>query len=149
SGSISSSSGWSGSCCHGTPASGRRRAESSAGRRGRRRVGAASVVVESATRSGEGSNGMHIPRKALVLGIGVAIVAAACSSSGGGGSSNGPLTKVRFQLQWVAQAQFAGYYAAVDQGYYKDQGLDVQLILGGPDINPMQVVASDGAEIGT
>jgi NitT/TauT family transport system substrate-binding protein len=95
---------------------------------------------------------MRLTRKALALGAVVALAAAACSSSpaaSSGPSGGGALTKVRFQLQWVAQAQFAGYYAAIDQGYYKDQGLDVQLLLGGPDINPMQVVASDGAEIGT
>jgi NitT/TauT family transport system substrate-binding protein len=95
---------------------------------------------------------MKVTRKGIALAAAAAIVATACSSSpgaSGGGGSSGPLTKIRFQLQWVAQAQFAGYYAAVDQGYYKEQGLDVQLLLGGPDINPMQVVASDGAEIGT
>jgi NitT/TauT family transport system substrate-binding protein len=99
---------------------------------------------------------MGITRKAFALGAIVAFVVGACSSSpaastGASGSAapGGALTKIRFQLQWVAQAQFAGYYAAIDQGYYRDQGLDVQVLLGGPDINPMQVVAADGAEIGT
>jgi NitT/TauT family transport system substrate-binding protein len=95
-----------------------------------------------------------------------AVLAAACSSTGGAptaapsvaapsaADSSAPsqpaeLTKVRVQLKWVAQAQFAGYYAAVDQGYYADQGLDVQILLGGPDIDPVRVVASDGAEFGT
>ena len=45
-------------------------------------------------------------------------------------------TPVKLQLQWVAQAQFAGYYAAVDQGYYADEGLDVEIVEGGPDIVP-------------
>ena len=58
-------------------------------------------------------------------------------------------TKVRFQLQWAAQAQFGGYYAALDQGYYREEGLDVTLLPGGPDINNLQVVASGGAELGT
>jgi NitT/TauT family transport system substrate-binding protein len=87
---------------------------------------------------------MNQTRKLLALAAAAILVVGACSSSGGGGA----LTKVRFQLQWVAQAQFAGYFAAVDQGYYKEQGLDVSILLGGPDINPMQVVASGGAEIG-
>ena len=59
------------------------------------------------------------------------------------------LTPVKFQLQWVAQSQFAGYYAALDQGYYRDAGLDVSLLLGGPNINNVQVVATGGADIGT
>jgi NitT/TauT family transport system substrate-binding protein len=58
------------------------------------------------------------------------------------------LTKVRLQLKWVAQAQFAGYFAAVKQGFYKARGLDVEIKLGGPDIAPAQVVGSGGAEFG-
>ena len=50
------------------------------------------------------------------------------------------LTKVTLQLKWVTQAQFAGYYAAVEKGYYKKAGLDVKLKVGGPDITPEQVV---------
>src|ERR671922_1119676 len=77
--------------------------------------------------------------------IGLAVLAAACTATPGGQTG----TKVRFQLQWVTQAQFAGYNAALDQGYFKDEGLDVTLLPGGPDINNLQVVASGGAEIGT
>jgi NitT/TauT family transport system substrate-binding protein len=61
---------------------------------------------------------------------------------GGGDSGSGSLTPVTLQLQWVAQAQFAGYYAAVDQGYYEDEGLDVTIQEGGPDIVPQDVLAS-------
>jgi NitT/TauT family transport system substrate-binding protein len=86
--------------------------------------------------------------------LAVALLAfAACSSAAtsapSGGTAGGAPTKVRFVLQWVPQAQFAGYFAAIDQGFFKDAGLDVSIINGGPDINPMQVVASGGAEIGT
>jgi len=85
------------------------------------------------------------------IGIAAAmLVVAACGSSGAsGGASAGALTPVKFQLKWVAQTQFAGYYAAVDQGYYKDVGLDVSLLLGGPNINEVQIVATGGADIGT
>src|SRR2546430_17508783 len=58
------------------------------------------------------------------------------------------LTKVTLQLKWVTQAQFAGYYAAVAKGYYKDAGLDVTLKVGGPDITPEQVVLAGHAQIG-
>ena len=57
-------------------------------------------------------------------------------------------TKVRLQLKWVTQAQFAGYYAAKAQGFYKAENLDVTIIPGGPDIVPEQVVAGRGAEFG-
>ncbi len=56
--------------------------------------------------------------------------------------------EVRLQLKWVTQAQFAGYYAALEQGYYEDENLDVTIIPGGPDISPQQVVAAGGAEFG-
>jgi NitT/TauT family transport system substrate-binding protein len=63
-------------------------------------------------------------------------------------ASSHKLTKVTLQLKWVAQAQFAGYYAAKAKGFYKANGLDVNLKLGGPDITPEQVVASGQAEFG-
>ena len=55
-----------------------------------------------------------------------------------------PLTPIKLQLQWFTQAQFAGYYAALDQGYYQDEGLDVQIVEGGVDIVPQSVLA-DGS----
>jgi NitT/TauT family transport system substrate-binding protein len=58
------------------------------------------------------------------------------------------LDKVTLQLKWVTQAQFAGYYAAVAKGYYKDAGLDVKLRVGGPSITPETVVASGQAQVG-
>ncbi|HZL03666.1 MAG TPA: ABC transporter substrate-binding protein, partial [Cellulomonas sp.] len=54
------------------------------------------------------------------------------------------LTPVKLQLQWFTQAQFAGYYAALKQGYYKDEGLDVTIVEGGVDIVP-QTVLADGS----
>jgi NitT/TauT family transport system substrate-binding protein len=100
---------------------------------------------------------MRLSRKVLGAAmVGLVLLVAACSSSGssagasaGGGASLAVLTPVKFQLQWVAQSQFAGYYAAIDQGYYRDLGLDVSLLLGGPNINNVQIVATGGADIGT
>ena len=54
---------------------------------------------------------------------------------------------VKLQLKWVTQAQFAGYYVAAAKGYYKDAGLDVTILPGGPDINPQQVLAGGGADV--
>ena len=52
--------------------------------------------------------------------------------------------KVTLQLKWVTQAQFAGYYVAKDKGFYEEEGLDVELKPGGPDIAPAQVIAGGG-----
>jgi NitT/TauT family transport system substrate-binding protein len=56
--------------------------------------------------------------------------------------------KVTLQLKWVTQAQFAGYYAAAEEGYFEDEGLDVTIRPGGPDIVPEQVVLGGQAEFG-
>src|SRR5829696_5892063 len=56
------------------------------------------------------------------------------------------LTKVTLQLKWVTQAQFAGYYAALEKGYYRKAGLDVSIKVGGPSITPEQVVLSGQAQ---
>jgi NitT/TauT family transport system substrate-binding protein len=57
-------------------------------------------------------------------------------------------TAVTLQLKWVTQGQFAGYYAALEQGYYEEEGLDVTIKPGGPDIVPEQVVLGGQAEFG-
>src|SRR3989442_6355658 len=90
---------------------------------------------------------MRGSHRSLAIAI-VAILLATACGGGTGGGGGGALTKVRLQLQWVAQSQFAGYYAAAAKGYYKDAGLDVEIKLGGPDIVPQQVVASDAGEFG-
>lgn len=58
------------------------------------------------------------------------------------------LTKVRLQLKWLPQTQFAGYYVAQEKGYYKDEGIDIEIIPGGPDIVPEQQVSNGAADIG-
>ena len=51
------------------------------------------------------------------------------------------------QLKWVTQAQFAGYFVALEKGFYEDAGLDVTIKPGGPDIAPPQVIAAGGADV--
>ena len=60
-------------------------------------------------------------------------------------SSGGAFAEaVKLQLKWVTQAQFAGYYLAQAKGFYKDAGLEVTIMPGGPDINPQQVWLAAG-----
>lgn len=54
---------------------------------------------------------------------------------------------VTLQLKWVTQAQFAGYYVAKDKGFYEEEGLNVTIKPGGPDIAPEQVIASGQADV--
>ena len=66
----------------------------------------------------------------------------------GADALSGPVA-VEFQLQWVPQAQFAGYFAAQDLGFYEEAGLDITILDGGPDIAPQAVVADpSGPEFG-
>ncbi|MEA2179611.1 MAG: NitT/TauT family transport system substrate-binding protein [Solirubrobacteraceae bacterium] len=86
--------------------------------------------------------------------IAMALTAAACGGdddeaagpSGGETTASGQLTPVKLQLQWVTQAQFAGYFAAVEKGFYKDAGLDVDILEGGVDIVPQTVLAQGQAD---
>ncbi|WP_171042926.1 ABC transporter substrate-binding protein [Maritimibacter alexandrii] len=55
--------------------------------------------------------------------------------------------EVTLQLKWVTQAQFAGYYVALEQGFYEEENLDVTIKPGGPDIAPPQVIAGGGADV--
>ncbi len=55
--------------------------------------------------------------------------------------------EVTLQLKWVGQAQFAGYFVAEAKGFYDEEGLDVTIKPGGPDIAPEQVIAGGGADV--
>ncbi len=68
----------------------------------------------------------------LLLGLGSALQAA---------------DSLTLQLKWVTQAQFAGYYVALDKGYYAEEGLDVTVNAGGPDIAPPQLIAGGAADL--
>ena len=94
-----------------------------------------------------------ISRRTMLGRTGLAATAVGLTLAGCGGGSSTPeasdaaatsasLTPVKLQLQWVAQAQFAGYYAAKDQGYYAAEGLDVEIVEGGPDIVPQDVLSA-------
>ena len=54
---------------------------------------------------------------------------------------------VTLQLKWVTQAQFAGYYVALENGFYEEEDLNVTIKPGGPDIAPPQVLAGGGADV--
>jgi NitT/TauT family transport system substrate-binding protein len=88
---------------------------------------------------------MKRSRTILSLAAGAGILFAACSSTP---ASQAPeTTDVRLQLQWVPQAQFAGYFAAAAEGYYKDAGLNVTFVPASPDLAPhVAGSAADGPE---
>jgi len=90
---------------------------------------------------------MKGPRlRAFAAGVLVlALLAAACGDDGGEGApTTGDCDSVdnaSLQLQWFIQSQFAGYFAAQEQGFYADQCLEVEIVEGGVDIVPQQQLA--------
>jgi NitT/TauT family transport system substrate-binding protein len=101
------------------------------------------------------SNRRNRSRAALAGGVLAALTLAGCTTTDGenpegteeevdaeGGGGGEELTPVSLQLQWLTQAQFAGYYAAADQGYYEEAGLDVEIIPSGGDIVPQDALAN-------
>jgi NitT/TauT family transport system substrate-binding protein len=88
------------------------------------------------------------PRILAPVGLAV-LLAGACG--GGAPASTSPsaapsgavgLDQVRLQLQWVPQAQFAGYFAAVEQGFFEANGIEVTIVAGGPDVIPQEAGSS-------
>jgi NitT/TauT family transport system substrate-binding protein len=76
------------------------------------------------------------------------LVVAACGTADqtDSPSTSGGVTNVKVQLQWFFQAQFAGYIAAVEKGFYKEEGLNVELLEGGVDIVPQTVLGQGRAD---
>ena len=79
------------------------------------------------------------------------LVVAACGDDddddgAGGETQGGDTTAVRFQASWIPDCQFAGSLMAQDQGFYADHGLEVEILPGGPNVNPVQQVVSGSAE---
>jgi NitT/TauT family transport system substrate-binding protein len=64
-----------------------------------------------------------------------------------GGSESG-LTKIVFQADWYPQPEHGGFYTAVAKGYYKDEGLDVTILPGGPYITVEKQVSAGTAQFG-
>lgn len=69
------------------------------------------------------------------------------SPSGANGGGGGDLATLALQAAWINDAQFMGYYIAVDNGYYEAEGVDLQYLSGGPDILPESQLLSGQAQI--
>jgi len=89
---------------------------------------------------------------ALALGFALAPeILAACSSSTAATtaqSAHGSLTDVSLQLNYLENVQFAGTLMALARGYYREQGLNVTVLPGGPNLAPEPVVVSGKALVG-
>ena len=78
------------------------------------------------------------------IGLTAALALSACSAptSEDGAGTTDELTPIKLQLQWLPQGQFAGYFAAQEQGFFEEAGLDVEIIPSGGDIVPQDALAN-------
>jgi len=88
-----------------------------------------------------------------VIGLGALAIApsvlAACSSDSsadGSGDSNG-LKTISYQAAWINDAEFAGFFLAMDEGYYAAEGLKLNYLPGGPDVIPEAVLLAGQADV--
>lgn len=86
-------------------------------------------------------------KRSLVTSLGL-VLAFGLVGAGYSAPAGGKLDKVTLQLKWLPQSQFMGYYVANAKGYYKDEGIDIQILPGGSDIIPEQQVYNGVADIG-
>ena len=62
-------------------------------------------------------------------------------------SESGP-TRIVFQADWYPQPEHGGFYTALAKGFYKEEGLDVTILPGGPYISVEKQVSSGSAQFG-
>ena len=65
-----------------------------------------------------------------------------------GATSVHALDTVTLQLKWTHAFQFAGYYAAIEKGFYKQAGLSVNLLEAAPGTDPIKIVVDGKADFG-
>jgi NitT/TauT family transport system substrate-binding protein len=95
---------------------------------------------------------------ALTTAASVPLVAA-CASAGSGGSASAAAAsraggapakgtrKLKLTLEWVTQCEFAGFYVALDKGYYDAEDIDLAIQPGGPNVNALQLLVANSADI--
>ncbi|HYE49424.1 MAG TPA: ABC transporter substrate-binding protein [Azospirillaceae bacterium] len=102
-------------------------------------------------RRSPGAGGAALDRRRLLRGLGAAALSAPFAAPVSAQPAGGPQAgrrRVRLRLKWLHQFQFAGFYLAKELGLYERAGLEVELLEGGPDVDPAGSVLSGEAEFG-
>lgn len=80
--------------------------------------------------------------------FGVAMIVAIILSACGSNASTAPADTVTVQLSWFHGVEYAGFYTAVEKGYYAEENINVVLNAGGPEINPLDEVVNGNVQFG-
>src|SRR6201997_2548506 len=92
---------------------------------------------------------MKAIRIGAIVGILSALAAlAACNKSATSSASAAGMTRVTLQADWYPQPEHGGFYTALAKGYYKDEGLDMTILPGGPYISGEKQVSAGSAQFG-
>jgi diguanylate cyclase (GGDEF)-like protein len=87
-------------------------------------------------------------RTAVAAAISAFLFLVVAPTSGAAQTSSGNATPVRLQLKWRHQFQFAGFYTALEKGYYREAGFDVTIVPATPGTDPVEAVLKGGADFG-
>jgi diguanylate cyclase (GGDEF)-like protein len=87
-------------------------------------------------------------RNALAVVMSAIVLLAVTPNAGAANTSSGDATPIRLQLKWRHQFQFAGFYTALEKGYYRDAGFAVTIIPATPGTDPVETVLKGGADFG-
>jgi NitT/TauT family transport system substrate-binding protein len=90
-------------------------------------------------------------RRWFLVGLAAAVLASVVTGTVlvAGARSQTALKPVTLILHWMPQSQFAGYYMALEKGFYRDRGLDVTILRGGPDRDPVEYLTTGKADFAT
>ena len=87
-------------------------------------------------------------RTRLGAAVSAVVALAVVPAAGAAPAQSGAAISARVQLKWRHQFQFAGFYTALEKGYYREAGFDVTLLPGAPGIDPVDTVVTGNAEFG-
>jgi ABC-type nitrate/sulfonate/bicarbonate transport system substrate-binding protein len=90
----------------------------------------------------------HLARRAAaVAALALAATVSLSACAGADDAASEGLEPITFQTSWLPSVQFSGSYIADSEGYYADEGLDVEILPGGPDVDPQAAIASGQVDI--
>ena len=94
----------------------------------------------------EAGKGMNMRKECRRVSAAIALFCAAVTAAIPVSADEIKMQKVTFITHWSPQAQFAGYYVAREKGFYKERGIDIEMLPSGPDISASQALADGRAD---